>query len=113
MDKKALVMRYRSLVSLACRCCNLTASRRIKGTDNRIDAPCALLKGTKIRISGNNNRVIVEDFSVFDHGSITIHGSNNTVIIGSWSRLNSTDLFVENDGNRIEIGEHGRFYGYV
>ena len=114
MDKKALVTRYRSLVSLACRCSNfLRSSRKIKGQDNRIEAPCALMKGTKIRISGHNNRVILEDFSVLDHGTVTIHGSNNTIRVGSWSRLNGTDLFIEDDGNRIEIGEHGRLYGYV
>ena len=52
MDKKALVVKYRGLVSLACRLYNLPNlfRRRIKGTGNRIEASCALMKRVNVRM---------------------------------------------------------------
>ena len=56
MNRKELVMKYRGLVSLACRTHNLRNLFRIKktGSGNRIIAPCALLKKVDIRIKDND-----------------------------------------------------------
>ncbi len=113
MGKKELVQKYRALVSLACRTHNLRNLLRIrkKGSDNRIEAPCALLKKVHISISGSGNRIIFEDFVTAKDVSISIHGSNNTIRIGAWSYLNKTEFCLENDGNAITLGQHSRLYG--
>ena len=113
MNKKEPVVKYRPLVSLACGAFNLPGrlSRRIRGGNNRIEAPCALLQGVKIRISGRGNRVVIGDFSVLKGVSIYISGDNNTVIIGSWCHLNGTEICMEDSGNTLKVGEKTRFLG--
>lgn len=113
MNKKELVIKYRSLVSLACRAHNLRNFFRIQktGDGNRICAPCALLKKVNIRIKGSNNTVIIGDFAQLNGACITIHGSGNTVSIGDWSYLGGTDLFMEDDGGSITIGSRTKFLG--
>ena len=66
MTKKELIFKHRNLVSLGCRLHNLPSRllrMRVKGKNNRIEAPCALLKQVSIHIVGDNNQVIFEDFS--------------------------------------------------
>lgn len=113
MDKKALIVRHRALVSLACRIHNLRNCfrRRIRGRGNRIEAPCALLQKVNIRISGSNNTVVVEDFSVLKGVSIYIQGNDNTITIGSWCHLNGTELCIEKNGNTIAIGSRSKLLG--
>lgn len=113
MDKKELVRKYRPAVSLACRMHNLRNWFRTKvtGKGNTISAPCALMKKVHIRIKGDNNRILIEDFAVLNGATITIHGSNNTIIIGAWSHLAGTDLFIEDDGGTISIGCRTKFLG--
>lgn len=113
MDKKALVTKYRRVTSLACRIYNLPSLLlgKKKGTGNRIEAPCALLKKTGIRISGNNNRVIIGDFSVLKGASLYIHGDNNTITIGPWCHLAGTSLYIADSGGEITVGERTRFLG--
>lgn len=113
MNKKELVVKYRPLVSLACRMHNLRNFFRIKkiGEGNQIIAPCALLKQVNIRIKGSNNKIMIGDFAQLNGACITIHGSGNTVTIGDWSYLGGTDLFVEDDGGSITIGQHSKFLG--
>lgn len=113
MNKKELVIRYRSLVSLACRTHNLRNCfrTRITGEGNRIIAPCALLKKVHIRIKGKNNTVQIGDFAVLNGASIYINGDNNVISIGGWSHLAGTDLFIEDDGGSITIGSRTKFLG--
>ena len=113
MNKKELVVKYRGLVSLACRgfnCLNLLR-RKVKGRGNRIEAPCALLRKTDIRISGSNNRVVIGDFVVLKGASLYICGDNNTITIGSWSHLNGTEICIEDSGNAVTIGDKTKFLG--
>ena len=65
MNKKELVVKYRPLVSLACRIHNLRNFFRIKktGAGNEIIAPCALLKKVNIRIKGSNNKIVIGAFA--------------------------------------------------
>lgn len=113
MNKKELAVRYRPLVKLACSVHNLrnVFRTRKKGGGNRVLAPCVLLKKVRIDISGENNRVIVEDFSILSDVSIYIHGSNNTLHIGKWGYLVQADICMEDSGNEITIGEHTRILG--
>ena len=105
MNKKELVVKYRTLVSLACGAYNLPTRllRRIRGKDNRIEAPCALMRRVKIHCSGSGNRIIIGDFSVLKDVSIYISGDNNTVIIGSWCHLNGTEICMEDSGNTVKV----------
>ena len=113
MNKKELVVKYRSAVKLACAVHNLRNLFRTKkkGQGNKIIAPCALLKKVDVRISGNNNTVIVEDFCTLKNVSIYIHGSNNTNSIGKWSTLIQAELGVSDDNGGIHIGERTRILG--
>ena len=113
MNRKELVMKYRGLVSLACRTHNLRNLFRIKktGSGNRIIAPCALLKKVDIRIKGSNNTVVIGDFAQLKGAAITINGSFNHITIGDWSYLGGTDLFIEDDGGSIVIGSRTKFLG--
>ena len=113
MNKKELVQKYHGLVSLACRAHNLRNCFRIRktGSNNRIIAPCALLKKVEIRIKGSNNTVVIGDFAQLKGASIYINGSFNHITIGSWSYLGGTNLFVEDDGGSIVIGSRTKFLG--
>ena len=113
MNKKELVVKYRSLVSFACRTHNLQNMFRIKktGNNNRIIAPCALLKKVNIRIKGSNNTIVIGDFAQLKGATIYINGSFNHITIGPWSYLGGTDLFIEDDSGSIVIGSRTKFLG--
>ena len=65
MDKKTLVQKYRGAVSVLCGLHNLPSRLAVRshGRQNRVIAPAALLRHVKIHISGNNNQVLIGDFS--------------------------------------------------
>lgn len=113
MNKKELVVKYRPLVALACSVHNLRNVLRIRkqGKGNRMEASCALLQKVDIRFYGDNNTVIVEDFSVLKNVSMSISGSNNTVHIGPWCHLNRAEFCTEDGNNTISIGEHTKIMG--
>lgn len=113
MNKKELVVKYHGLVSLACRTYNLQNLFRVKktGNNNRIIAPCALLKKVNIRIKGSNNTIIIGDFTQVIGASIYINGNDNRITIGDWSYLKETDLFIEDDGGSINIGNRAKVIG--
>ena len=112
MNKKELVVKYRSLVSMACSAFNFFNTRvRKKGAGNHIDMGCALLKKTRITIHGKNNTVKIGDFSQLEGASITIYGDNNVVTVEPWCTLKGTELHIEKSGGSIVIGEHTRILG--
>ena len=112
MNKKELVQKYRFLVSSACSVHNLRNFLRIKGrSGNRLEAPCALLKGVRIHFSGKNNRVVIGDFSIVKNVELYISGDNNVVEIGPWCHLNQAVFCTEDNGNQIRIGEKTRILG--
>ena len=114
MTKKELIFKYRNLVSLGCRLHNLPSRLfrvRVKGKNNRIEAPCALLKQVSIHIAGNNNQVIIEDFSQIKNTKITICGNNNVVHLGKRTYLFEVEFFLEDDHNVIDLQEHNIIMG--
>lgn len=108
MNKKELAVKYHGAVRMLCGVHNLRNVFRckMKGQGNQIAAPCALLKKVSIVFQGNNNRVIVEDFSTLKNVSVYISGDNNTVHIGRWCHLIDTELCIEDSGGAITLGEH-------
>ena len=113
MDKKALVQKYPGVVGALCALHNLGAGlfSHIRGKGNRVEAPRALLKKTRIHIHGSDNRVIIGDFSRFTGGSIHISGSHNRITIGEFVTLNGTILHMEGDNNTITLGSGTKFLG--
>lgn len=113
MNRKALVAKYRWAVSIACRAHNLRNlfRRTIKGSGNRIQAPCALLKKVHFDISGSNNTVIIGDFCTLKDCTIYIHGSNNVIEISPWSTLIQAELGVSDSNGAIRIGQRTRILG--
>lgn len=113
MNKKELVVRFKPLVNLACQVHNLRNFFRIRGkkNGNRVQTSCALLQKVTIHFSGNNNTVIVEDFSILKQVSVYISGDDNVIHIGPWCHLNRAEFCTEDAGNRIEIGGHTRIMG--
>lgn len=113
MNRKKLVMQHRQLVGFACSAANLLNAPRVrrKGSGNRIDAPCALLKKVRIRIHGSNNCVDIGDFSILEGVSIDIRGDNNTITIGEDCRLVGTEFCIEDSGNTIAVGDRTRILG--
>ena len=114
MTKKELIFKHRNLVSLGCRLHNLPSRlfrMRVKGKNNRIEAPCALLKQVSIHIVGDNNQVIFEDFSQIKKTKITIFGNNNVVHFGKRTYLFDVEFFLEDDHNVIDLQEHNIIIG--
>ena len=109
MTKKELIFKHRNLVSLGCRLHNLPSRlfrMRVKGKNNRIEAPCALLKQVSIHIVGDNNQVIFEDFSQIKKTKITIFGNNNVVHFGKRTYLFDVEFFLEIYQVSIDPDEH-------
>lgn len=113
MNKKELVVKFRPLVSLACRVHNSgnVFRMKLKGKNNRIIAPCALLKKFNVHINGDNNTVLIGDWCVLNEASVYIYGSDNVITIGDWCHLAGTELCIEDSGNRIEIGSKTEILG--
>lgn len=112
MGKKELVVKYRKLVSIACRLYNLVGMRvRGKRAGNEVSAPCALLKNTCVQFSGTGNRVVIGDFTQLNNVTIHISGNNNLVEIGPWCTMVGGSVWIEDSGNRIRLGEHTRLLG--
>lgn len=112
MGKKELVVKFRNLVSVACRLYNLAGMRvRGKRGGNSVSAPCALVKNTAIRMSGTGNRIVIGDFTQLNNVTIHISGNDNLVEIGPWCTMVGGSIWIEDSGNRVRIGEHSRLLG--
>lgn len=113
MDKKTLVQKYRGAVSVLCGLHNLPSRLAVRshGRQNRVFAPAALLRHVKIHISGNNNQVLIGDFSRLTDVEIYISGNDNVVQVGAWCTLVKTVFCLEDSGNRITVGEGSRLLG--
>ena len=91
----------------------------IEGTNNRIytGKNSILTNQCSIRISGNNNHVVIEDDCLLNRMSIYIAGDNNKVRLSQHVSVVQSSFHMENDNNVIEIGKgtslHGRENGFV
>lgn len=79
---------------------------------NRLEVH-GLMKGCRIRFSGKNNLIRIEDGCVLKNCSIRISGSDNEVIFRRRSYGKYVDLCTENNGNVIDVGEGTSFSGRI
>lgn len=64
------------------------------------------MKGCKITCQGNDNQLIIGDFSRLIGCKVYIHGSHNRIRIGDRCWCDRTDFYIEDDNNIIEIANH-------
>ncbi|WP_304206453.1 DapH/DapD/GlmU-related protein [Fusobacterium perfoetens] len=60
---------------------------------------------SKVKISGENNQLIIEEGARINQSNIMIKGKNNKVIIKKDCDLNDLTIVMENKNGIIEIGE--------
>ena len=113
MDKKELAARHPGLVAFACGLYNLKNRFRIRSHGNRIQAPRAMLKNTRIHMKGTNNTLIIGDFTKLQDVTIQVSGNGNRINLGSWSTFSGTRIYLEQSDNEISVGDHAHFYGQV
>jgi len=115
MNKNAIIKTITSHRKLARFCINLHNRFNIK---NKLHSKgCALstgitlINGLKIINHGNNNKVVIGDFSRIKDSTIIISGDNNTICIKEYAFLNQIELYMEDSYNAISIGEHTSLCG--
>lgn len=60
---------------------------------------------SKIKISGENNQLILEEGARINQSNVMLKGKDNKVIIKAGCDLNNLTIVMENKGGLIEIGE--------
>lgn len=81
-------------------------SRKIKGKNNSIKLNSAFLKKVKININGNNNEVIIGRCSRLIGTYIHITGNDNKIIIEDNVIIGKCDLWREDNLGKIKIGKN-------
>ncbi|WP_303839867.1 hypothetical protein [Selenomonas ruminantium] len=85
--------------------CLLCNRKYIRGKSNKIDIR-GLFLGSKIKIRGNNNTVIVHSGGVSKGILIEIYGDNNVIEIGDDTHFTGTNISCWDNGNVITIGKN-------
>ncbi len=80
---------------------------------NKIKLVRCYLKGSKIKFSGSNNRVVVNDNCKLIKCKFNIYGNNNTIIFDKCSSASNCEIVIENDNNTISIGESTHLCGPI
>lgn len=70
-----------------------------------------ILKQTKIRVSGENNKIIIGEWSRIINSNIEIKGNNNIIMIGDESLITEGEFFIEDDLGTIKIGRDTKVCG--
>ena len=78
---------------------------------NSLLAGVVILKNTKLKIKGNNNEIVIDDYTRLNNCRIVIMGNNNKVFIGKNCSLNGTEIHIEDSYNTISIGEKTTIQG--
>ncbi len=86
---------------------------RIKGKGNTISIGRSILVRTRIRVSGNDNEIVVGDGSILHRSTITISGNKNHVRIGENVTCKIGDFSFEDDHGTIEIGDRTTISGHT
>lgn len=60
---------------------------------------------SKIKITGNNNIITIEDGAVLKGSRISIKGDNNNIYIGKNCSLHKLGIFMEDSNSKVTIGE--------
>ena len=72
-----------------------------------------MLRRCKIVNRGQNNRIIIGDYTRLVDCVITIRGNNNTILIGDKCVCRQATFCIEDDNNSIEIGERTALCGQI
>lgn len=82
-------------------------STRLKGTGNAVITSCTYRKGCKIRVYGNNNKIVfAESIYRISNVIISIYGNGNQILIGENFATDGLSFSVEDDNNRIIVGKN-------
>jgi acetyltransferase-like isoleucine patch superfamily enzyme len=88
----------------------LKVNIEIKGNNNYIEFEAAsFVANTKIRIRGNNHRLIIKSDCNFLGGEILMNDNDCMISIGKYTTIESADLAATENNSRIEIGEDCMF----
>ena len=85
---------------------------RRKGKGNKITFGISKISKTKISFFGNNNTILIKDFSLLKRVRISIHGNNNTLIIGHNSSIVGSNICFEDNNNVFELGDYSSVSNY-
>lgn len=112
MDKRGFASRHRKMAVRLLRVVNrLNPKNSIVLHHNPLRCGTALLSKVKIRVSGTDNEIIIEDFAKLTDCKIFISGSHNRITIGAACSLRGLTLSTEDDGNEIRIGDGTTVHG--
>ena len=87
---------------------NRLCSRKVKLTTG-----LTYLNGLKVRSTGTNNEIVIDDFTRILDCTVEFHGSNNRIYLQGKSLLHDMHFFTEKDGNQITVGYHNLIHGPV
>lgn len=71
------------------------------------------LRGCTIRSFGEDNEIILGDFSRMIGCTVTIHGSHNRIVLEDFVYCANTSFCIEDDGSEIRVGTHCMLCGPV
>lgn len=60
---------------------------------------------SNVKISGNNNKITIEEGARINQSNVWINGENNILHIGKNCDLNNLSIIMDNNNGRISIGE--------
>lgn len=81
----------------------------LRGKGNQLVAKGVFLRNCRIRVSGEGNRIIIEDSKFLVKGmKINISGNHNLLHIGPDFATEGLSFTMEDDNNTIELGRHCR-----
>lgn len=75
------------------------------GKNNRIENWGGQKVNSRIQITGNENKVVLEKGAILLNSLVRISGNNNTVVLKANSYVSGAELWVENNGCELRIGE--------
>ena len=75
------------------------------GKNNVVNNYGGQIVGSRIQITGNNNKLFLEKGSLLLNSLIKISGNNNTVVLKAKSYVSGAELWVENNNCMLSIGE--------
>jgi len=79
--------------------------KKIRGTQNRVNARDAFLNGVKFDIQGNHNTITIDPLAVLDDVTFQIRGDRNQVLIGSSCRITGSIIWIEDNECEVTIGD--------
>lgn len=93
---------------------HLIGLNKFKGKrHNKITIDNCFLKKCNIKITGINNKVIINNQSVLLNCKISVSGNNNTIIIGESVSAIKCEIHIEDDNNLVKIGKQSHISGFT